>query len=101
MLPYVRGWPGVCRAGKPPPQETNGMPRPVTLSLDLLQTFLLLVEHEGDASVTAQQLGINQPSMSKRLSFLQHSGRVLVKPWLVREGKTWKLTVEGQKVLPA
>ena len=77
------------------------MPRPVTLSLDLLQTFVRLVENEGDASATAQQLGINQPSMSKRLSFLQHSGRVLVRPWLVREGKTWKLTSEGAKVLPA
>jgi DNA-binding transcriptional LysR family regulator len=77
------------------------MPRPVTLSLDLLHTFVRLVENEGDASATAQQLGINQPSMSKRLSFLQHSGRVLVKPWLVREGKTWKLTEVGKEVLPA
>lgn len=77
------------------------MPRPVTLSLDLLHTFVRLVENEGDASATAQQLGINQPSMSKRLSFLQHSGRVLVKPWLVRAGKTWKLTEEGEKVLSA
>src|SRR5947209_6993308 len=77
------------------------MPRRVSLSLDLLQTFLTLLRHEGDAAATARELDINQPSMSKRLSFLQHAGRVLQRPWLERDGKTWRLTEEGDRVLPA
>ena len=77
------------------------MPRPTSLSFDLLRTFIRLVANDGDASVTAYELKINQPSMSKRLGFLQHAGRVLEQPWLVREGKTWVLTEEGQRVLPA
>ncbi|HEY8503584.1 MAG TPA: LysR family transcriptional regulator [Gemmataceae bacterium] len=77
------------------------MPRPASLSLELLRTFLTLVRRGGDASGTAAELNINQPSMSKRLGYLQHAGPVLARPWLVREGKTWKLTEEGQAVLPA
>jgi DNA-binding transcriptional LysR family regulator len=77
------------------------MPRPVSLSVDLLRTFLTLVRLDGDAMAAARHLGINQPSMSKRLSFLQHAGPVLARPWLVREGKTWKLTDEGERVRPA
>jgi DNA-binding transcriptional LysR family regulator len=77
------------------------MPRPVSLSLELLQTFITLVRNGGNAADTAQDLHINQPSMSKRLRYLQHAGPVLEHPWLVREGKTWRLTAEGQKVLPA
>ncbi len=74
------------------------MPRPTSLSLDLLQTFILLVEQGGDAAKTAELLGINQPSMSKRLKYFQHAGTVLNRPWLTREGKTWTLTEEGQRV---
>jgi DNA-binding transcriptional LysR family regulator len=77
------------------------MPRPANLSLELLRTFLLLVRNGGDAARTTQQLKINQPSMSKRLKYLQHAGRVLRQPWLCLEGKTWKLTGEGKRVLPA
>ena len=77
------------------------MPRPTHLSLELLRTFLSLVRNDGDAVQAAQHLGVNQPSMSKRLRFLQHAGSVLSRPWLEREGKTWRLTAEGQKVLPA
>ncbi len=78
------------------------MPRPVSLSLDLLRTFLLLVRNEGDAAKTTIELGINQPSMSKRLKYLQHADpRVLPKPWLYLDGKTWKLTDEGKQVYPA
>ncbi|MGH7199094.1 MAG: LysR family transcriptional regulator [Planctomycetaceae bacterium] len=77
------------------------MPRPVSLSLDLLQTFINLLQDEGDAAKTARELGINQPSMSKRLRYLQHSGRPLSRPWLYREGKRWRLTDEGRRVLPA
>jgi DNA-binding transcriptional LysR family regulator len=77
------------------------MPRSSRLSIELLETFLRVLDHEGDAMAAARELGINQPSMSKRLAFLQHAGRVLKKPWLVREGKTWKPTEEGDRVLTA
>lgn len=77
------------------------VPRPTHLSLELLRTFLSLVRSDGDAVEAAKRLGVNQPSMSKRLRFLQHAGSVLSRPWLVRDGKTWRLTTEGQKVLPA
>jgi DNA-binding transcriptional LysR family regulator len=76
------------------------MPRPVTLTPELLHTFTTLVEHKGDASVTATLLGINQPSISKRLGYFQHVGKLIRKPWLERRGKTWYLTEEGQRVLP-
>jgi len=77
------------------------MPRPTHLSLELLRTFLCLAQNEGDAVQAAKRLHVNQPSMSKRLRFLQHAGSVLSRPWLVRDGKTWRLTPEGEKVLPA
>ena len=77
------------------------MPRPVSLSPELLQTFVSLVAHEGDAVAAAATLGINQPSMSKRLAQLQHAGRVLRRPWIERKGKTWFLTEEGKRVLPS
>ncbi len=77
------------------------MPRRVSLSLELLQTFLLLHRNDGDAAKTALELNINQPSISKRLSFLQHAGPVLDRPWLVRVGKHWKPTEEGERALPA
>ena len=48
-----------------------------------------------------QKLGINQPSLSKRLKHLQHAGSLLDRPWLVRKGKTWELTDEGRRVWPA
>jgi len=71
------------------------------LSPELLQTFVTLIQTEGEASRAAEILGINQPSMSKRLAQLQHAGRVLRRPWLEREGKSWHLTDEGRRVLPA
>jgi DNA-binding transcriptional LysR family regulator len=66
-----------------------------------LDTFLLVLDREGDAMAAARDLGINQPSMSKRLEVLQHAGRGLRRPWLERVGKTWTITAEGQRVLPA
>jgi DNA-binding transcriptional LysR family regulator len=69
--------------------------------LDLLETFVRLVDNKGDAAETARQLGINQPSMSKRLRYLQKHGRVLENPWIERVGKTWVLTEIGKKTLPA
>src|SRR5262245_15635420 len=77
------------------------MPRPVSLSPELLQTFVAVVGHDGDAVAAADELGINQPSMSKRLAQLQHAGKVLRRPWLDRRGKTWVLTDEGRRVLPS
>lgn len=77
------------------------MPRPLTLSVELLRTFVMVVRSKGDAMEVARQLKINQPSMSKRLKALQTPGPLLSKPWLRREGKTWLLTEEGDKVLPA
>ena len=78
------------------------MARQASLSLDLLKTFVALIENDGNASKTATELDIKQPSMSKRLRYLQHRGIVLKRqPWLFREGKTWKLTAEGQYALPA
>lgn len=71
------------------------------LSLELLQTFAKLLENDGDAAKTAADLDINQPSISKRLGHLQHSGEILTRPWLAREGKKWGLTAEGERVLPA
>src|SRR5437868_10360716 len=81
---------GCVRRGRCSAVEIRVMPRPVSLSLELLRTFLTLVHNEGDAVKSAGILGVNQPSMSKRLGYLQHSGPVLDHPWLVRVGKTWK-----------
>ncbi len=77
------------------------MPRSVSLSFELLQTFVSLVRHDGEAAAVMRELGLEQPTLSKRLKYLQHAGPLLERPWLVREGKTWKLTAEGQKVWPA
>jgi LysR family transcriptional regulator, transcription activator of glutamate synthase operon len=77
------------------------MPRPPSISPELMSTFVAVVRTEGDATRAADHLRINQPSMSKRLAFLQHAGRILRRPWLERVGKTWRLTEEGRRVLPA
>jgi len=66
-----------------------------------MTTFVTVVRTDGDATRAAELLNINQPSMSKRLAFLQHAGRILRRPWLERVGKTWHLTEEGRRVLPA
>jgi DNA-binding transcriptional LysR family regulator len=77
------------------------VPRPINLSIELLQTFARLIDNGGDAAKTAVELKINQPSMSKRLRFLQHRGPALERPWVERNGKTWQVTEEGTKALPA
>jgi DNA-binding transcriptional LysR family regulator len=71
------------------------------MSIELLETFVSVLDHDGDAMAAARELGINQPSMSKRLAVLQHAGRGLPRPWLERAGKTWAATEEGCRVLPA
>ncbi len=70
------------------------------LSIDLLETFVTVIRLDGDAAQAARALHINQPSMSKRLAFLQHVNGILNRPWLRRAGKTWLLTDEGRRVLP-
>lgn len=77
------------------------MPRSSNLSLDILETFVTLVRHEGEAAAAAEALDINQPSMSKRLAVLQHARRGVRQPWIVRQGKRWVLTEEGRRALPA
>ena len=88
-----------CQRASAP--EKQIMPRSVTLSFELLQTFVSLIRHDGEAAAVMRELELNQPTLSKRLKYLQHAGPLLDRPWLVREGKTWKLTAEGQKVYPA
>ncbi len=61
------------------------MPRPSRLSLELLETFVALSEHEGDATHAAEQLGVNQPSVSKRLAAIrrltsERTGQAVVGP---------------------
>jgi DNA-binding transcriptional LysR family regulator len=73
----------------------------VRLSYELLETFVRVVEAGGDAAAAARRLNINQPSMSKRLSLLQTAGKLLPQAWLARQGKTWLLTPEGQRVREA
>lgn len=77
------------------------MPRGSHLSLDILETFVTLVRHGGEAAAAAEALQINQPSMSKRLAVLQHASRGVRHPWIVRQGKRWELTEEGRRALPA
>jgi len=76
------------------------MPRPATLTPELLKTFLTLIQAEGDAARAREALGINQPSMSKRLAYFQHAGPLIRRPWLELRGKSWFLTDEGRRVLP-
>ena len=71
------------------------------MSFELLETFVTVIEQEGDASRAATSLDINQPSMSKRLAQLQNAGSSIRSPWLERRGKCWELTDEGRRVLPA
>jgi DNA-binding transcriptional LysR family regulator len=78
---------------------TTAMPRPSRLSLELLETFVALAEHDGDATRVAAELDINQPSVSKRLAALRRlTGGRGGQPWLVRKGKSWRLSPEGQRV---
>jgi DNA-binding transcriptional LysR family regulator len=77
------------------------MPRSVTLSFELLETLVALIRAGGEASSAMKGLGINQPTLSKRLKYLQHAGPLLDRPWVERRGKTWALTEEGKRVWPA
>lgn len=67
--------------------------------LELMQTFVKIVDNGGDATAAAQELGMSQPSISKRLSALR---RIVAgtddRPWLILRGKQWLLTPSGQRV---
>ncbi len=68
--------------------------------LELMQTFVKIVEHEGDATAAARALEISQPSISRRLSALREIvGDVEDRPWLILRGKRWLLTPGGERVL--
>ena len=77
------------------------MPRKARLTFELMETLVELMNSDGDASKARHRLGINQPSMSKRLKLLQHSDRVGPVPWVQSVGQRWKLTAEGERNLPA
>ena len=77
------------------------MARTLTLSFELLEAFVALIRADGDAAQAMRSLGINQPTMSKRLRYVQHTGRLLDRPWVIRRGKVWELTDEGKRVWPA
>jgi DNA-binding transcriptional LysR family regulator len=67
--------------------------------LELMQTFVLIADNDGDASAACEALGISQPSISKRLSALRqlttdNGGE----PWLILKGKRWLVTPEGERV---
>jgi DNA-binding transcriptional LysR family regulator len=72
----------------------------LNLPLELLQTFVLIAEHDGDAAEAGRVLGISQPSMSRRISALRERAAELGgQPWLLLKGKKWLVTSEGQRVL--
>lgn len=67
--------------------------------LELMQTFVKIVDHEGDATAAAQELGISQPSISRRLAALREIvGDTEDRPWLILKGKRWLLTPRGERV---
>lgn len=69
------------------------------IPLDLMQTFVKIVELDGDASAAAQALEISQPTISKRLAALRRIvGTEEGRPWLILKGKRWLLTQAGERV---
>ena len=72
---------------------------PDQIPLELLQTFIRIAELNGDATTAAQELGISQPTISKRLAALRRlTSEPDREPWLLLMGKRWKVTEEGQRV---
>lgn len=64
-----------------------------------MQTFVKIVEFDGDASAAAQALQISQPTISKRLAALKRIvGTEEGRPWLILKGKRWLLTSAGERV---
>lgn len=77
------------------------MPKQTKLSIELLRTFTILLDQGCNTTATRRILRVNQPSLSKRLQTFQRPGKDMARPWLVRKGKTWKATPEGQRVRQA
>ena len=76
------------------------MPRSEHIPLDLLETCVEIVEHEGDAGAAGRTLDISQPTVSKRLAALRRlTSEPDGEPWLLLKGKRWLLTDEGRRVL--
>lgn len=72
----------------------------LNLPLELLQTFVLIAERDGDAAEAGRILGISQPSMSRRIAALREKAVSLGgQPWLLLKGKKWLVTADGQRVL--
>ncbi|TWU04694.1 HTH-type transcriptional regulator CysB [Stieleria varia] len=67
----------------------------------MMETLQTLIECDGNAAEAADRLGINQPSMSKRLALLQLKHPQVRFAWIHRQGKTWELTSEGERMWPA
>jgi len=75
------------------------MPHPEHIPLELLQTFAMIAECDGNAAIAAERLGITQPGISKRLSALRRAtSDPDGQPWLILKGRRWRVTPEGQRV---
>ncbi len=75
------------------------MPAPEHIPIELLETFTLIAELDGDATSAAQKLQVSQPTISKRLSALRRlTAAPDRQPWLLLKGKRWMLSAEGQRV---
>lgn len=69
------------------------------IPLELLQTFVRIAELDGNAATAAEQLGISQPTISKRLNSLRRlTSDPDRQPWLLLKGKRWLVTDEGVRV---
>ena len=69
------------------------------IPLEFLQTFVRIAELDGDATSAAHELGISQPTISKRLAALRRAtSDPDGQPWLLLKGKRWLVTPEGQRV---
>lgn len=75
------------------------MSPPNHLPLELLETFVAIADHDGDAAAAGRQLEISQPTVSKRLAALRRlTADGSRPPWLLLKGKRWLLTSEGERM---
>ena len=77
-------------------------PTKSVLTPDLCRTFVALIRLGGAPKAVAEELGLDEASISKRLRPLVR-GRPpeLPRPWLVKTGRKFGLTDEGRRMLPA
>ncbi len=79
--------------------KTSNTSSAAHIPIELMQTFVKLVECQGDATSAAKALNISQPSTSRRLSALRDLvGTSEDRPWLILKGKRWILTPTGERV---